>query len=211
MKKAYNPDPETLRSDPSYKLIKELNFNEVLVFVLKHIKQRGFFQLFYFTVNSVMLGLIILLVVIGLLDHTLSWGKILAESLAGIVSGSILIIPIHELLHGLAYRILGARKIIFGADPAQLIFYVTADRYTVSGKQIHLLTLTPFLLINIITLTISMALFREYLLFTAFFLLFHNMMCIGDFAISGFVSKTGGKIYTFDEPERKVSYFFKKE
>lgn len=158
-----------------------------------------------------MLGLIILLLVIGLLDHTLTWKNILTESLAGIVCGSILIIPIHELLHGLAYRILGARKIIFGADPAQLIFYVTADRYTVSGRQIHLLTLTPFLLINIITLTISMALFRDKLLFTAFFLLFHNMMCIGDFAISGFVSKTGGKIYTFDEPEKKVSYFYREE
>lgn len=204
-----NPDPGTLQSDPSYLLIQRLDFAEVVPFVLEQIKQRGFFQYLYFVLCFGMLGVIIALSITGLLDHSLTWKRLLIQALTGTVCGSILIIPIHELLHGLAYRILGAKKIIFGADPGQMIFYVTADRYTVSGKQIHLLTFTPFLIINILTLLISFLLFRESLLFSAFFLLSHNMMCIGDFAISGFVSREKGKVFTFDEPEKKMSYFYK--
>ena len=46
------------------------------------------------------------------------------------------------------------------------------------------------------------------LIFSAFFLLSHNIMCIGDFAISGFIERYGGRVYTYDEPENKMSYFF---
>ena len=85
-----------------------------------------------------------------------------------------------------------------------------ATRYPVSGKQIHLLTLTPFIIINLLSIAATTLFFQGAILFSAFFLLSHNIMCIGDFAISGFIARMGGRIYTFDEPERKMSYFYQK-
>jgi len=204
-----NPDVEKLRSDPAYQLVNTLRFQEMVPFVLCQIKKRGLFSWLYFTVNLVILALILISSIKGLAEQTMTWKKVMAHTVSGIFAGSILIIPIHELLHGLAYRILGARKIIFGADLEQMIFFVTASCYPVSGKQVHLLTMTPFIIINLITIVATLYLFPGGILFSAFFLLSHNIMCIGDFAISGYVASFKGKVYTFDEPEKKISYFYR--
>lgn len=210
MRGTLKPDTETIQSDPAYQLIYELGFQDVIPFVLAQIRKRNFFSAFYFASNLGLLLMIIILSTRGLSDHSLGWKELIIKAISGFLAGSFLIIPIHELLHALAYRILGARKIIFGADLSQLIFYVTADRYPVSGYQIHLLTMTPFVLINLIVAVLTGLVFHGGLLLAGFFLLSHNMMCIGDFAISGFISGKGGKIYTYDEPERKMSYFYQK-
>jgi len=210
LNKTLNPDPETLRSDPAYQLIKELEFQDIVPFVMEQIRKKTLFPVLYFTVNLGMLAFILILSAKGLTDQSLAWKRLFIQAGTGILAGSILVIPFHELLHGLAYRILGARKIIFGADLSQLIFYVTARPYTVSGMQIHLLTLAPFIIINLLTVITTVLIFQDGLLFSAFFLLSHNIMCIGDFAISGYVNRTEGRVYTYDEPERKMSYFYQK-
>lgn len=205
-----HPDVETLQSDPAYQLIFELGFQDIIPFVMAQIKKRSLFPWLYFAINLGMLILILILSIKGFNDQSLHWKELIINAVTGIVAGSILIIPIHELLHALAYLILGARKIIFGADLSQLIFYVTADRYPVSGNQIHLLTMTPFVVINLAVAVLTGLVFPGALLFAGFFLLSHNMMCIGDFAISGFISGQRGRVYTYDEPERKMSYFYEK-
>ena len=177
---------------------------------MEQIRKKTFFPVLYFTVNLGMLIFILILSAKGLADQKLTWKILFIRAGTGILAGSFLVIPFHELLHGLAYRILGARKIIFGADLSQLIFYVTANRYPVSGMQIHLLTLTPFIFINLLTAIATALFFQDGLLFSAFFLLSHNIMCIGDFAISGYVSRIKGRVYTYDEPEGKLSYFYRK-
>jgi len=202
------PDIETLRNDPAFRLVYRLDFQEMVPFVLEQIKRRGLFSWFYAAINLFMLGFIILYSINTLVDHSLTWKSFMAQLIPGILAGSFLVIPVHELIHGLAYRILGARKIIFGADLKQLIFFVTANRYPVRGYEIHLLTLSPFVIINLVTAGISLWLYPNYLLFAGVFLLSHNIMCIGDFAISNYVNKAKGKIYNFDEPENKTSYFF---
>lgn len=210
MRKTPYPDVATLRSDPAYKLIFELGFQDIIPFVMAQIKKRSFFSWFYFAVNLFLLLLILLLSIRGFSDQSLHWKGLIIRAISGILAGSFLIIPIHELLHGLVYRILGARKIIFGADPAQLIFYVTADRYPVSGNQIHILTMTPFVIINLLSAGLTWLFFPEEILLVSIFLLSHNMMCIGDFAVSAFISHREGEIYNYDEPDKKMSYFFQK-
>lgn len=209
MRKTPNPDVEKLRSDPAYHLILELGFQDMVPFVLSQIKRRGFYSWFYFIVNLAALAIILIFSIKGFFDQSLAWKKFALQAVSGIVAGSFFIIPIHELLHGLAYRLLGARKIIFGADLSQMIFYVTANSFPVSGNQVHILTLTPFIIINLVCILLTALLFPGGLLFSAFFLLSHNIMCIGDFAISGFIARTGGRVYTFDEPKIKMSYFYK--
>ncbi len=158
----------------------------------------------------IMLGLIILQLILGLLDHSLTWRVFLFQFLAGVVAGSILVIPLHEIIHGLAYKFLGAKKIIFGADLQQFIFFVTADRHPVSGVQIYFLALLPFVLINLILVVLTLSVFPGLLLFSSFFLLSHNLMCIGDFAISNYVHRTKSRLYSYDEPKNKMSYFYER-
>ena len=210
MKADRNPGVETLRSGKEYQLVQELGFQEMIPFVLSHIRERGIMSLIYLGVNLGMLIVIVLYIFAGFLDQQLTWGGLIGQSLAGIFTGSILVIPLHELVHGVAYRLLGAKKIRFGADFQQFIFFVTADRYPVSGRQLHFLALAPFVVINILTIALTLSLFPQKLLFSGFLLLSHNIMCIGDFAIANYVQRADRKLYSFDEPDEKKSYFYEK-
>lgn len=208
MSRTRNPGVETLRSDPAYRLVRELGFQDMIPFVLTHIKEKGIMSMIYLGANLSMLGIIIVCIVMGILDQSITWKGIIGQSLIGIFCGSILVIPPHELLHGAAYRILVAKSIRFGADFQQFIFFVTADRYPVSGRQLYFLALVPFVVINLVTIALTLLFFQQAILFSGFFLLSHNIMCIGDFAIANFVYRAKGRLYSFDEPEEKKSYFF---
>jgi len=208
MRSSKIPDIEKLHHDPGYRQILELEFSDMIPFVLSNIRKKGLFSILYLTINMAFLAFIILYAIWGLLDMQITWATIIKQTLSGIFAGSILVIPVHEILHGLAYRILGARRIEFGADLQQFIFFVTADRYPVSGNQLYFLAMTPFVVINLVIVAITALVFPQVILFAAFLLLSHNIMCIGDFAIVNYVRLTPGGVITYDETENKRRYFF---
>jgi hypothetical protein len=205
-----NPSAEKLRSDPGFRQVEVLPFQDMIPFVLTHIREKGLISMIYLMANLLMLGAVLAFILLGIMDHSLTWPRFVWQSMGGILSGSILVIPLHELLHVLAYRILGAKRISFGADFKQFIFFVTADRFTVSGKQIYFLAMIPFAVINIAVVCTTILLSSQGALFAGFLLLSHNIMCIGDFAIANYVYRSKGSLYSFDEPENKKSYFFEK-
>lgn len=205
------PDAETLQKDPAYRQVLELEFSEMIPFVLSNIRKRGIVPLLYLTVNMIFLFFIIVYAVWGVRMELLNAGKIFWQLLAGVLAGSILVIAPHELLHGLAYRLLGARKIQFGADLQQFIFYVTANRFPISKGQLAFLAMTPFVLINLVVIALTAAWASHYTLFSAALLFCHNIMCIGDFAIVNYACNHKGELYTYDDTEHKRSYFFTRE
>ena len=172
--------------------------------------KQGFVSWFYFAVNVLVPAFFLLFLIWGLTEGMLKWGTIIKQFIIGLMAGSILVIPPHEILHGVAYRILGAKKIRFGADMQQFIFFVTADRFPISGTQLHFLALTPFVVINAIVITVTAIYLPQVTLFSATLLLSHNIMCIGDFAMVNYVLNEKGELYSYDEIEHKKSYFFKR-
>jgi len=205
------PDVETLQQDTGYKMILELNFHEMIPFVLSNIRNRSFISFLYMFINTILLIFIILYMIWSLRTGQLNAGKALGQILAGILAGSILVIPPHELLHGLAYRILGARKIKFGADFMQFIFYVTADRFPISKRELAFLAMTPFVLINLLVVALTMSWLSQLTLFSSSLLLCHNIMCIGDFAMISYAYSRKGELYNYDDTVNKKSYFFEGE
>jgi hypothetical protein len=208
-KSLHRPEADKLHQDPRFTQILELEFGEMIPFVLTNIKRRSFISVFYAGINIGLLIYILFYTVGGLLGDEITWPSVIKQSLAGIFAGSFLIIPVHELLHGLAYRILGARKIHFGADMNQLIFYVTADRYTVSGSELYFLAMLPFAIINFFTALLIILWLPQSMLFGSFLLLSHNIMCIGDFAIVNYVRQYNSRVFTFDLVKERKSYFFR--
>jgi hypothetical protein len=207
-KRDRNPDVQTLNNDPRYRKVLELEFNDMISFVLENIRKRGAISCLFAFLNGATLVFIVLYVAWNLINHQFAWSHVFWQTLMGIFAGSILIIPFHELLHGLAYWIIGARKIIFGADLQQFIFYVTADRYPISRGNLYLLAMTPFVIINTVSLILVIEWFPQYLLFAAWALLSHNIMCIGDFAIVNYALRAKKPLFTYDEPNNKRSYFY---
>jgi len=208
-RRSHIPDAEELNKDDSYQQILELDFDDMIPFVISNIRKPGIYSRLYMAINAIALAGIIFLMVWGLSQGWLTWTKLLKQSITGIFAGSIGIIPVHELFHGVAYRTLGARKIQFGANLQQLIFFVTADRFPVSRSELRFLALLPFVAINSLTLAITVLWMPGLTIFFGLLLLAHNMMCIGDFAIINYAENEAGEIFTYDEPEIKRSYFYK--
>ena len=205
-----NPDAETLQQDPAYRMVLELDFDQIIPFVLTNIRKRGFIPLFYISINTAFLFFIILYAIWNVRLGSFSAGKISWQIVAGILAGSILVIPPHELLHGLAYRILGARKIRFGVDLQQFIFYVTADRFPISKRELAFLAMVPFVIMNLVIISLTAAWASQFTLFSATLLLSHNIMCIGDFAMISYAYSQKGALYTFDDTVKKKSFFFER-
>lgn len=199
---------EELRDDPRYWQVVELEFNQMIPFVLEQIRRRSPVSFFFLIVNLVMLAGIIAYIIQVLSADQLAPGKVIVWSLYGIAAGSLAVVPVHEGIHVLAYKILGAGRVHIGADLEQMIFFVTSDRYPVSGKELSFLALAPFVVINLATVGIVIWISPAFLLFPAFFLFTHNLMCIGDYAVVNFVYLHPRRVYSFDEVEEKRSYFF---
>jgi hypothetical protein len=204
------PDVNTLQNDPRYRKILELDFSEMTPFVLNNIGGKEKVSVLFMGLNLGTVIFIVAYVMWGLTGDHFDSGTVFWQMLGGVLAGSILIIPPHELLHGAAYRLLGARHIRFGVDFQQFIFFVTADRFPISRNELRLLAMAPFVVINTICIALTAAWLRDWTLFTATLLLSHNIMCIGDFALTSFANKHKGGLYTFDEIEKKKSYFYQK-
>jgi len=199
---------EELQNEKHFSKIAELKYDHIINFVFQYIKKPTPSVFFYFFSNAFLLAAIIYF---PFTELYLGFGNFLTQFFAGLVAGSFLIVPIHELCHGFAFKLLGASKIHFGADMKQMIFYVAADKFIVGRYSFYLIALMPFILIN---LTGAILLFYFKLpqnLLIISLLFFHNIMCIGDFAmISFFQTRPDKELYTYDDHENKISFVFEK-
>ena len=203
------PDVEQIQNEELYTKILELNFDDMIPFVLSNIKKKGLMSGLFIAVNVIGLFSIGVLSIWGIYTGWISWSRFITQLVLGILAGSIIVIPFHELLHGLAYKILGAKKIRFGANLQQFFFFVSADRFPVNRKELFFLALLPFGVLNVALLMGALFWLTPYSILFGFLLLSHNLMCIGDFAITNYVLNEKEEVFTYDEPEIKKSFFYK--
>ena len=96
--------------------------DDMIPFVLSTIRKKGLMSWLYVAVNVIGLSGIGIYSIWGFCTGWINWSGFIIQLLLGIFAGSLIIIPFHELLHGLAYKILGAKKIQFGANLQQFFF-----------------------------------------------------------------------------------------
>ena len=69
----------------------------------------------------------------------------------------------------------------------------------------------PFVFINLTIISLTTVWASHLTLFSASLLLSHNIMCIGDFAIINYAFNQKGELFTYDDIEKKKSYFFERQ
>jgi hypothetical protein len=205
---------EYVRNSGKFRLVKELGFSEILKFVLENIVIRNVFSIIYLVYNLLFFYLLVGQIVNGIVEtgFTINTFRFFFPGIMwGAVAGSFLIIPFHEGLHALAFLLIGARKIKFGADMKQMIFYATAADFVAGRKGFTLVALVPFVIINLFSIPLMFTGDLEITLFIIVMLLFHNLMCIGDFGMLSFFSRHKDKeMYTFDDLDTKTAFFYEK-
>ncbi len=200
-----------LESDPRFRQVSMLGYDSILPFVWRNIREINLSSRFYFFINIIYLVLMLGMSISGLLSHNFTAGLVFKYFFLGFLAGSFAVIPVHEAIHGLAYRMKGATGIRFGADFKQMLFYVVADRFVLCRKDFYFVALAPFAVINLISIILMFFTNGYWQLFLITFLLLHNIMCIGDFAMVSFFMKHKGKdLYTFDDHKRRISYIYER-
>jgi hypothetical protein len=121
----------------------------------------------------------------------------------------LLLIPFHEGLHLVPFRLAGAKDIRIGADLRQGIIYVTANRFVAGLSLFSAVALTPF-----ITITAGLAaaiLFSPpWWQWTLSMTLFtHTTMCIGDAILLGYMTEFKSRgVFTWDDADKGEAYFY---
>jgi len=127
----------------------------------------------------------------------------------GFIVIPVLLIPLHEGLHLIPFRLAGATDIRMGADLRQGIVYVTAHRFVAGRRLFSMVALTPFIIITT-AFIIALALcppWWQWILSMS--LLVHTTMCAGDAALLGFMGRyRNRRLFTWDDADRKEAYFY---
>jgi hypothetical protein len=198
---------EDLEDQSKYRQILKVRYEEMVTFVLDFIRRRTGLMVFYWSACMVFLG-IALFIRINISGY-FPFKNIFMHTLLGLIIIPLVYIPVHELLHVIPYYFTGARNIRIGMDLSQYMFYVTAHRYVANEKQFRFVALVPFILTSVVILFLVLYLPGWWNWSLSLFLFMHATMCAGDFAMLNFYSiHNGKKIYTWDDADEKVAYFY---
>jgi len=205
-----NPTIDELQNSGQYKLIARLNHRQIKEFVIGQLSDGG-------KMITIFMVYQVALVLVGLFFFTRSivlffndYREPFYSSLAALVFSFSLLIVIHELLHGAALKITGARKVNFGGYLKKFIFYAEADRFVLNRKQFVFIALTPLVVIKLISLVAIVVFLNTPLLYFFIFLMSaHSLFCAGDVGLlSVFYKYPGHEIFTFDVKKEKTSYYY---
>ncbi|WP_428662498.1 DUF3267 domain-containing protein [Runella sp.] len=124
----------------------------------------------------------------------------------------VVLLPIHEAIHALFFKALGAEKVGFGWSKKSLIVYAYAQKFVMTLRENAWAAAMPFIVITI-ALAFLWYLFPQWPLFWATALFFHTTACIGDFILIRYYFKNVRyRMYTYDDIEEKNhSYFFREK
>jgi hypothetical protein len=200
---------EELDDQTKYRQLLAIPYSELVTFVFDYIRRRSGLMIFFWSVCIIFLWMA-LNVRINI-DGYFPVRDILFHSFLGLVFFPVACIPVHEILHIIPYFFSGARKIRIGMDLHQFIFYVTAHRYVANPLQFRIVAAIPFLIISLTLLILTLSLPGLWKWSLSLFLFVHATMCAGDFAMLNFYwINRGKKIYTWDDADQKMAYFYEK-
>ena len=101
--------------------IDELHHKQIPDFVRPYLKKLNFYTVSY---NLLVIIPFLFFIIRIILDYTSdSFDSAIISFFAFGITGAFLLIPIHELIHALAYKLVGAKTISFGSDIKNFVFF----------------------------------------------------------------------------------------
>jgi len=205
-----NPTIDELQNSGDYELIAELHHSQIKEFVISRLTEDSrLIRIFmFYQIAMVVLGIFIL--TRGIVFAFRGNSEILVFGLSALLFSFTILVPIHELLHGLAIKLTGARKVSYGAYFRKFMFYAEADRHVMNRKQFAFVALTPLLVIKILSLAGVLLFWHSVWVFPfAMIMSVHSLFCAGDIGLlSIFYQDRNSEIFTFDVKSEKKSYYY---
>lgn len=211
--------PSDLVDNPQFVLIDAFHIDEMGAFLLREIQTKpptnlpasGLLK--YILVGIMLvLGLGIGYWVGSFLPHIIHDSNTIFQQIGlGLVVFFVLILPLHELIHGIVFKLLKAPKVGFGWTWKGMMAYAYAQKFVINLQELIWVAIMPFTIITSL-LIVLLLVFPHYFFAIVLLLLIHTFGCVGDFILIKYAIKNKHReIYTFDDiDEKQESYFYEK-
>lgn len=208
-----NPTIRELQNEERFDLLAEVSHKEIKEFVVKQLTSGGNLVRIYMIYQGVMILTGSVFLILSVIAFFRGYKEPLLICGATLVFCFSLLIVIHELLHGIALKLSGAKKVSFGGYLKKFVFYAEADQTVFNRKQFAFIALTPLFVIKLLTVAGIILLFNSP--FVYFFIIVmsaHSLFCAGDIGLLS-IFHTNGKeeIFTYDEKKKKTSYYYQRK
>lgn len=182
---------------------------ELVAFVQRSLKQYTPVTVAYIVVS------LVLLAGVGLRAGFLIGGGWEKERVFGQVAYGFalpfVLVPLHEWLHGWAYRRLGAPRICYEANWRHFHFVALADRFVVGGREFWLVAFTPFLVITAVFLGLAAFVPPLWALTLWTAALVHAALCGGDFGLASYFWENRRRdVVTYDDVAGQRVHFYER-
>ena len=199
--------PDAL-SAPRYTLLDKLDHNNLIPFVQRYLYKKTFSTLLYLFFNLAgIIGTLIYIIVV-IRSGNISMGKSLSHLSYGIAL-TFLLIPLHEYIHVLAYKSLGAVKTSYDANLKKFYFLAIADKFVANKKEFRIVALAPFIAISLALFCLLPFVAVNWQISLLGIFITHTACCSGDFGMLGYFDYYKDKIVlTYDDRQEKTTYFY---
>lgn len=200
-------NPEELTAN-GYELLDELGHLDIIPFVQRYLKMKTYYTVLYIAFN--LLGFLMILLYFWLNYRA---GEIsISDGLMYISIGiglSFTLIPIHEYIHALAYKLMGAKNTSYDANLKKFYFMAMADKFVASKNEFLFVALAPFTVISLFVLIPVLFVPASAALILLGIFLTHTAFCSGDFGLLSYFNYHKDKeIVTYDDKTNRISYFY---
>jgi hypothetical protein len=200
---------EELTHSENYELMETLEHDNLVPFLQIYSKVNThlmyFFLILAVSIPAIMTFLFFKNMEDNGLDILLGIGHILMA-----FSIIIILVPIHEYIHSLAYQALGAKETSFYANWRKFYFAAIANKFVISKKEFQIVAFAPFVVIAVLLLSVLPFVSIYWQLTTVTALFIHVITCSGDFAmVNYYIVHDSLEILNFDDKELKTTYFYR--
>ncbi len=121
------------------------------------------------------------------------------------------LIPLHEYIHALAYKYVGAKNTSYDMNLKKFYFMAMADKFVANAKQFRIVILAPFITISLACLLLFFILSGNWIYFPIGLFFTHTLFCSGDFGLLCYYETHKQKdIYTYDDKATGETFFYEK-
>lgn len=202
--------PKNLEKN-SYVLFEKLKHAELMEFLNDKNKSKGIFFYIFMLCLFIPIPLISYFLTFNILKNNIGLfeGPLLTLLGIGLV---FIFIPIHELLHALAYKAIGAKNISYYSNIKKFYFATVSDKSVINLAEFKIVAFLPFLVVIISAILLFPLVSIHFKTIILGFVSAHTFFCSGDFALSNFMQNNKNKgIVTFDDAKKEETYFYIKK
>jgi len=200
-------DPKDLESS-GYVLMDQLDHQQLILFVREYLRKATGAAMAYTAINLLILAFVVVLFWMEIESGRGTVGELFTRLAYGMAIAFALV-PIHELIHGIAYKGLGAPRTSYAMNLPKFYFLAMADRFVANRREFRIVALAPFMTITLVGAVVFAMADLPVRFMVLGMVMTHTAFCSGDFGLlSYFEYHAHRDPVTYDDRASGLTFFY---